>query len=177
MPSVNITLTKNALPPESLRDVVRQILKVFVELHGAPRTRELRSEITSARVIEIEASHFCVGGDIAERPRYEIEFVTFQDVLDPSAKRQLVEKTTSILRSADSVRLNPTTTASGASSEKLRMEIGARTEKSTPRVTSSAGWLIALTSCERAMTPDVASPRRLNDFYTVTPKKYASARR
>lgn len=101
MPSVNITITKNALAPDVLRSVVREILSAFLDCHGADRSREIRSRITSARVIEIEPEHFFIEGDVALRPRYEIEFVTFLDVLNAQAKALLAERTTAILRAVD----------------------------------------------------------------------------
>ena len=102
MPSVNITLTRDALAPGLLRSVVRELIDEFLDCHGGARTREVRSLTVSARVVEIDADKYFICGDVAEKPRYEIEFVTFPNVLDAPTKQRLAERATEIVRRADS---------------------------------------------------------------------------
>ncbi len=105
MPCVNLTMTKGGLPPATLRSLVRELVDAINELDGTPRTRTVRRAITSARVIEIEPDHFFIGGEVANLPRYELEFVTFHNVLDAKAKQALVERATELIRVAEGRRL------------------------------------------------------------------------
>jgi phenylpyruvate tautomerase PptA (4-oxalocrotonate tautomerase family) len=102
MPSINITLTRDALEPSVLRSVVRELIDEFLDCHGGARTRDLRSLTVSARVIEVDADKYFICGDVAEKPRYEIEFVTFPKVLEAETKRRLAKRAAEILRRADS---------------------------------------------------------------------------
>jgi len=101
MPSVNITLTRNALEASILRSVVNQLTDEFLDCHGGARTRAIRAQTVSARVIEVDADKYFIGGDVAEKPRYEIEFVTFPNVLNSETKSRLATRATEIIRSAD----------------------------------------------------------------------------